>query len=205
MYALVPSVTSMQVHRRRSRLVRLSPTRPCASVDHATTWQGQCTRDFDCAKWFDASAGRTHTCICQCLVFVDWKNYPQVKLKCFSSQTPNQSLDSCIRHAFFFRYDFGAAIAACLHVTPFNPTNIHARKDPDRHCSCYLVGEVFMMSFVASDAEFAETAIIAFVMSHAVATSKQIALNKFTLRVLYENSRVKSTAVTEGHASPTRH
>ena len=153
----------MQVHRRRSRLVRLSPTRPCASVDHATTWQGQCTRDFDCAKWFDASAGRTHTCICQCLVFVDWKNYPQVKLKCFSSQTPIQSLDSCICHTFFFRYDFGAAIAACLHVTPFNPTNIHARKDPDRHCSCYLVGEVFMMSLVASDAEFADTAIITFV------------------------------------------
>jgi hypothetical protein len=42
------------------------------------------------------------------------------------------------------RFEFGNSIAACLHITATNLTNIYARKDPDRYISGCFVGAMFL-------------------------------------------------------------
>lgn len=89
-------------------------------------------------------------------------------------------------------------MSASLHVPPVNLSNIFARKDPDRSCSCFFAGE-----FQRETPDVCHPEAFP-----AVASTRQVTFWKFKLNISYSMNRAVSTALTEGtdvfHASNVR-
>ena len=143
----------LQVHCRRSHHKRLSATRSRTCFQNSAAGQRQCASDICSAKCTNASAFGSHARIRKYPLPMDGscaakvnsiQNSLNALVTSFFQLTliADCSLLTC--YVVLIRFEFGNSIAACLHITATNLTNIYARKDPDRYCSGCFVGAMYL-------------------------------------------------------------